>query len=287
MGIVNKVIGVCRFSYLGESGFQLLKGGPEEAARQLYAPWRMERRFAYFENICLPSLAAQTDKDFRLVALIGKSMPGQWRRRLRALKEAHTFLEICAIDPVGPLQASRRAFRKGLSEPTDFVTGFRIDDDDAVAVDFIAKTRTVADNLLSLEWATNETPAVIAFQKGLYWDMLDRNPQFAVHTESAPLGQASAMVAPYDDQRNIYRWNHRHLRSKAKVWSDPTDTMFVRGLHDTNDSTRTLPKTAQFLGVPAASKIMRERFGLAPQRIIPLMKSLHSSAVGGDGPGAG
>lgn len=82
---VNKIIGVCRFSYLGDAGFRTLNKGPEEAAKELYAPGRMQRRFAYFENICLPSLAAQTDPDFVLVALIGDTMPFHFRKRLKRL----------------------------------------------------------------------------------------------------------------------------------------------------------------------------------------------------------
>ena len=40
----------------------------------------------YFEMICLPSLAAQTDPDFTLVVLIGDAMPIRWRKRLKALR---------------------------------------------------------------------------------------------------------------------------------------------------------------------------------------------------------
>ncbi len=280
MGIVNKVIGVCRFSYLGDAGFQTLKGGPEEAARQLYAPGRMERRFAYFENICLPSLAAQTDLDFRLVVLIGKSMPGPWRRRLRALKEAHTFLDICAIDPVGPLQSSRRAFRKGVSEPTDFVTGFRIDDDDAVAIDFIEKTREISDNLIKLNWATKEVPAAVCFHRGIYWDMKRDADQFWDHSEVMPLGLASAMITRPDAIENIYRWNHRKLAAHARCWIDPHDFMFVRTLHAHNDSDRSIPPPALQLPDWQARKLFRERFGLNPKRLLPIMKKLHEEGSG-------
>ena len=83
MGAVNKIIGVCRFSYLGDAGFRTLAGGAEQAAKALYAPGRMQRRFAYFENICLPSLDNQTDQDFVLVALIGDTMPFHFRKRLK------------------------------------------------------------------------------------------------------------------------------------------------------------------------------------------------------------
>ena len=50
----KQIIGVCRFSYLGEGGFQTQNQDFEKAARILYDVPRMLRRFTYFENICLP-----------------------------------------------------------------------------------------------------------------------------------------------------------------------------------------------------------------------------------------
>ena len=122
----NQIVGVCRFSYPATGGFRLSAKGHDEVADTLYAPERMRRRFAYFENIFLPSLAAQTDTDFSIVALIGDAMPLKWRRRLKGLRSTYPFLQLCAVEPVGPLQAARRAFRIGSREDVPFVTGFRL-----------------------------------------------------------------------------------------------------------------------------------------------------------------
>ena len=46
----------------------------DKAAEILYACRGCCAASPYFENICLPSLAAQTDPDFRLVALIGDTI---------------------------------------------------------------------------------------------------------------------------------------------------------------------------------------------------------------------
>ena len=150
MAVRNQIVGVCRFSYLGEGGFEASKLDQDRLADMLYDQSRMNRRFAFFEKLCLPSLAAQTDGDFRLVVLIGSSMPMRFRKRLKGLADQYGFLQICALEPLGPLNATRRAFRRGLDDGADFVTGFRIDDDDAVAIDYIEKTRAVADRLISL-----------------------------------------------------------------------------------------------------------------------------------------
>ncbi|MBL4628667.1 MAG: hypothetical protein JKY00_11655 [Roseicyclus sp.] len=281
MGAVNKIIGVCRFSYLGDAGFRTLKGGPEQAAKELYAPGRMQRRFAYFENICLPSLAVQTDPDFVLVALIADTMPFHFRKRLKRLAEKYPFLRIATLEAAGPLNSTRRAFRRGLDElETDFITGFRLDDDDAVGCDYIERTREISDNLIKLGWATAEVPAAVCFHRGIYWDMKREEDQFWDYSEPQPLGLASAMITHPDSQHNIYRWNHRKLAANARCWIDPHDYMFVRTLHGYNDSDRSIPPGARQLPDWQARKLFRERFGLNPKRLLPMMKALQEEGSG-------
>ncbi len=277
---VNKIIGVCRFSYLGDAGFRTLNKGPEEAAAELYAPGRMQRRFAYFENICLPSLDAQTDQDFVLVALIGDTMPFHFRKRLKRLAEKHPYLRICTLEAAGPLNSTRRAFRRGLDEEADFITGFRLDDDDAVGCDYIERTREISDNLIKLNWATAEVPAAVCFHRGIYWDMKRDDDQFWDYSEPQPLGLASAMIHHPDSQHNIYRWNHRKLACHARCWIDPHEYMFVRTLHGHNDSDRSIPPGSRELPLWQARKLFRERFGLNPKRLLPMMEKLQEEGSG-------
>jgi len=198
-------------------------------------------------------------------------MPMRFRKRLKGLAERYSFLQICALEPNGPLQATRRAFRRGRTDDADFTTGFRIDDDDAVAVDYIEKTRAAADQLLRTGWADADNPAVIAFHRGIYWDMTDKDQPFYEFREIGPLGLASAMVTKRDAPTNIFRWNHRRLAAHARLWSDPTETMFIRTLHQHNDSGRSVPPGAVAIAKPKARALMEERFGLDPEEVLPLM----------------
>ncbi|MHA7889273.1 glycosyltransferase [Roseicyclus sp.] len=272
----NQIIGVCRFSYLGEGGFQTQKKDFDKAAEILYAVPRMLRRFAFFENICLPSLAAQTDPDFRLVALIGDTMPFRWRKRLKGLMEQYPFLEVCTLEAAGPLNSTRRAYRRAWNGTSPYITGFRIDDDDAVACDYIERTRAISDQLLTLGWADEDTPAAICFHRGIYWDMArpDEEEQFWDFSEKEPLGLASAMITTPEGMANIYRWNHRRLASQVRCWIDPNDYMFVRTLHSHNDSDRSIPPDARPLPAWQAKKQFRDRFGLSPRKLLPAMAQL-------------
>lgn len=281
-GFRNQIVGVCRFSYLGLGGFEASKLDQQQLEEMLYEQARMNRRFAFFEKICLPSLAAQTDMDFRLVLLIGTSMPMRFRKRLKALAEAFPFLRICALEPNGPLNATKRAYRRGTDDDADFITGFRIDDDDAVAIDYIEKTRAVADQLLHLGWADADTPAVIAFHRGIYWDMTDSEQPFHDFREIGPLGLASAMVTKRDAHSNMFRWNHRRVAAHVRLWSDPTDQMFVRTLHQHNDSGRSIPPGAVPIAKTQARRLLKDRFGLDPDEALPLMWRKFGPASGAE-----
>ena len=276
----NQIIGVCRFSYLGEGGFQTQNQDFEKAARILYDVPRMLRRFTYFENICLPSLAAQTDRDFFLVVLIGDTMPFRWRKRLKGLMEQYPFLEVCTLEAAGPLNSTRRAFRRAWNGTATYITGFRIDDDDAVACDYIARTREISDQLLTLGWADAQTPAAICFHRGIYWDMArPEEEQFWDFSEKEPLGLASAMITTPEGMTNIYRWNHRKLASQVRCWIDPNDYMFVRTLHGHNDSGRSIAPDARVLPAWQHKKLFRERFGLMPNRLQALIQQTTDDAT--------
>jgi len=266
---VNQVIGVCRFSYLGKSGFRASSLEDGALAEMLNAPERLQRRFALFENLCLPSLAAQTDGDFKLMVLVSQALPPKARDRLDRLADRYTFMQLCALPPLGPLQATRTAFQNGVKGNARYITGFRIDDDDAVAMDYIARTRAIADKLLQIGWADPETPAAICFHRGIYWDMNRDTGQFWDYAETKPLGLASAMITVPDSMANIYRWNHRTLAANVRCWIDPSERMFVRTLHGNNDSDSSIPPRAQALPDEQAHSILRTRFGLAQSSIMP------------------
>ena len=88
-----RIVGLCRFSLVGRGDWRATrKKSPAEIgtmatdrAGMLFAPDRMEARFATFEHLTLASLKAQTDGDFTFVVLASSLMPEAWQDRLEAL----------------------------------------------------------------------------------------------------------------------------------------------------------------------------------------------------------
>ncbi|PWJ21298.1 glycosyltransferase [Jannaschia seohaensis] len=281
----NQIIGVMRFSYPAKEGFAVSGLEQDALEAHLYDAARIAQRFRYLETITLPSLAAQTDLGFRLVILSGSSLPMPHRKRLRALEEATPWLKVVFLDRMGALGAAKRAFRRGLEEGATHVTGFRIDDDDAVALDYIARTRAVADRLIAAGLATQ--PTALAFSQGIYWDLHDPAQPFYSFREAQPLGLACAMITTADLPTCIYRYNHRRLGCYVPTYMEPgPDPMFLRTLHGHNDSGRTIPRHAVELATRKGRRLLAERFGLDPDVALALMPEAPGSGRAGKAKGA-
>ncbi|UWQ20882.1 putative rhamnosyl transferase [Jannaschia sp. W003] len=265
----NEIIGVLRFSYPAKEGFAV--SGMEEAALEahLYDDARLKARFRLLETVALPSLAAQTDPDFALVILAGTTLPIRHRQRLRSLESAYPFLQVCFMERTGALAAAKRSFRRGIRGAPSHVTGFRIDDDDAVATDYVARTRDMADRLLGADLANR--PTVVAFARGVYWDMHAPAQPFWDFREAQPLGLACAMITDADLPTCVYRYNHRRLPCHVPTLMEPDGHAFLRTLHGHNDSGRSIPPHATRLPTRRARRMLAERFGLDADRAIALM----------------
>ncbi|WP_050931497.1 putative rhamnosyl transferase [Aestuariivita boseongensis] len=228
-----QVIGLCRFSYPGEGGFQVEHGSIEERIAYLYAPERMEARLAQFEAITLPGLKAQTDPDFTFVIVIGDSLPDIWRARLETLIADFPQAQLQAHPP-GPhrkvMQGAINAARLDMAAPC---LQFRHDDDDAVAVDFVERLRAAAREHAQL--LEKNRLVAIDFEKGFSArpgpDGID-----AMETRLSLYGVALGMAVRGGAKQTIMNFAHKKLGKFMPVIRYDDSPMFVRGHNDHNDS---------------------------------------------------
>ncbi|CTQ50226.1 glycosyltransferase [Jannaschia donghaensis] len=270
MTVRNQIIGLIRFSYPATEGFAASAMGPDALQAMLYDPARLTARFAYLETLVLPSLAAQTDGDFTCGILAGSNLAPDWQDRLRAMTDRYSFVRPIFLDRMGPLPAAKRAFRRCVDARADHVTGFRLDDDDALAVDYIEKTRDRADRLIAGGFA--DSPVCVAFTRGLYLDLNDPIQPFHAFREAYAPSLACAMITAPDIPTCIYRYNHRRIASFIPTYLEPGgDEMFIRTQHDTNDSNRAAPPHAQPISTGQGADLLRKRFGVDPAAAFALM----------------
>lgn len=142
------IIGICRFSLVGRGDWKAFKGATDEEVgaisrenmKSLFAAERMEARLKTFELLTLASLRAQTDQDFKFLVLSSDLMPEEYKVRLQTLCDT-VPQAILRFFPITTVREAQRAVCDDYGIDYATTLQFRLDDDDCVCDDYIAKMR--------------------------------------------------------------------------------------------------------------------------------------------------
>lgn len=123
--------------------FNLATPGKEAAIRN--QPGWLAERFVLFERYCLPSVAAQTTKDFTWIIYFDKDTPREFKDRIAALQREVPFHAYYT----GLFQSSGwpRSVVEVLGETPPTILTSRLDNDDALAADYMERTAVAATGL--------------------------------------------------------------------------------------------------------------------------------------------
>lgn len=232
-----KTIGLLRFSVLTPTYYSERFPTLEETAAHLFSPERMELRFRLFETLCLPSLAGQSDPDFTAIVLTAESMPEPWLSRLEALVAPYPHIHLRKAGTGNHYPLLREAYGSVDVGKASHRIMFRLDDDDAVDRDFVARTKRLAKGLVALR--SPEAPVIIAYNRGFYVDTADGGNEVFDACERAPLSTGTTLVAPVDYKNNPYRYVHRKFPQHYDCYSDISVPAFIRSVHGDNKSNPT------------------------------------------------
>jgi hypothetical protein len=227
-----QVIGFCRFSYPAEGGFQVEHDDIEARKAYLWSTARMEERFRHFETICLPGLKAQTDPDFIFVILVGEDMPECWLQRLVDLTENMPQARIEPRPPAPHRKICQRVMNdvRDMSQPC---LQFRHDDDDAVAVDFVAHLRAAARDCAPL--LAQHKIVGFDWNRG-YVARPDADGISAEPNVTPYWGVAQAIAVQAGVRQSVLNFSHNKLNRFMPTVTFTEPEMFVRGHNDHNDS---------------------------------------------------
>jgi hypothetical protein len=123
-------------------------------ARHLDEAW-LRRRLELFDLVCAPSVGAQTSDEFVWIAFVAPESPRWLRDQLRA---SAPTAAICDARGTGDPDCFRAVVPEHL-DGTRWITS-RLDSDDAIARDFMARARAHAQ------------PGYIAFRNGAHLDLV-------------------------------------------------------------------------------------------------------------------
>ncbi|MCC5971240.1 MAG: hypothetical protein JJU15_14955 [Pararhodobacter sp.] len=222
-----------RFSYVARNGFRAAMGGVEASRALLYDPPRLARRFALFEALALPALLQQTDPDFTTIFLIGRDFPPEARERLARLTAPLADPRILALPPLPMFQATKQAFQRTRHPERTHLATTRLDDDDALALDVIARLKAMLGPLAAI---SGDDPVAIAFNNGFFLELGAQENNISQVIERTPASQATTLLVPNEQSETIFSRNHRHLGQFFNLYTDAVTPAFIRSIHRDNDS---------------------------------------------------
>lgn len=228
-----RCVGICRFSYAGEGGFKVGHDSFDALERFLYAPARMEERFRLFETITLPSVRGQTDPDFTFLIITGAGFPAPYLDRLRALVRDIPQCVIRQYPPRPHRRVMKRAINDWRGPPTEPCLQFRLDDDDAMALSFVARFRQAADDLTAI---TARHPAVaVDFNQGYVYTAGPEGVKlWPYHYPYSAI--ALGMIVQAGHEGTIMNHGHQNLWKTMPTMTFTGEDMMMRGHNDFNDS---------------------------------------------------
>ena len=134
-------IGLIRFSMYSEQNFgswAASRGKDTRAYRdELFSEVRLKKRLSIFEAVTLPSLDAQTRDNFLIFIMISDLLPQPFIDRLNTLSNGRKYLKVVSFPPSVSVAQAGREIIKNIHVKS--CVSFRLDDDDALAENFIQR----------------------------------------------------------------------------------------------------------------------------------------------------
>ena len=232
-----KTIGLLRFTVLTPTYYHQKFKTLERIAEHIFDPDRLALRFHIFENLCLPSLTRQSDPDFDLVVLTAESLPSEAMARLKNITDPHPNIHLRPVGTDNHYQLIKSGYDAFTPQDCTHRIMFRLDDDDAVDLDFVARTKSRAAGLMAMQ--DPDEPTIIAYNRGFYVSRASGENEVFDAVERAPLSAGATLVAPVGHPTNPYRFVHRKYAQHYTTYSDISVPAFIRTVHGDNKSTPT------------------------------------------------
>lgn len=236
MSLRVQALGLCRWNYPSAPGaFQRdAKGGLAAIRADLYDPARVELRLFYLEHVVLPPLRAQTDPDFTVILLMGDQLPGTARARvLELIADIPQIKPVFAEEGQPHQEICRRVMLDAREADARAVAEFRIDDDDAVAVDFIERTRDMFARTKALFRSGGKL--ALDFNRG--YILRTEHDGITLQPVTSRYWTPALVVyqRPQSDQ-SLMDFNHAQMWKRIPTVTFPKVPMYLRGAHGGNDS---------------------------------------------------
>ena len=255
-----------RYSFFGQSGW---RSDASQQMELLFDPGRLQHRFNLLQQIAMPSLVAQQDRDFGLVVLTSADLP---RPHLTALTEFVGDMlgdraEVIARKPSSAHRQFMR-FNKENFAPDQTILQIVLDDDDALSTDFIGRIREEAA-LMRQRLPADQTHFYLSMSRGVSLVFKPGDPYPDLFTRDVPYTNLGlTLVSPAGTRAGPYGIAHKKLaRSHASFVYNDLKPYYIRAVHGANDSRAIVNE--EYPVKPEDMPELLERFPLLRKMLAP------------------
>ncbi len=186
----------------------------------------LNTRFELFEEVCLPSVAMQTNQAFSWVVFFDSNTPIEYKSKIEALTKVYSFNPVY-VD-VFDLTKIRPILFKQYGGETMLLTS-RLDSDDVLSVSYVEETQAIASKL--------KDKSVINFDNGLI--LLSRNSKHALYEYQDKSNPFTSLFESFDANfSSILAISHTDLHQFAEVIHVSDRPMWLQLVHGGNVSNR-------------------------------------------------
>lgn len=188
----------------------------------------LKRRFELFEQVCLPSLQAQTDQDFEWLVFFSDGTPDPYKERIRALqKQCPQLVPVFLYDGEYMVGRFKQEVAHRLTSTDTHLITARIDNDDAFHRGMVARVRAEfrgqGDELLNFVHGLQADP-----DNGLAAIATEYSNPFLSRIERVRDGQALTVL---DVQ-------HTEAKDSKALRDIRTEPMWLQLIHGSNVTNR-------------------------------------------------
>lgn len=187
-------------------------------------PEWLEPRFELFERFCLPSVGSQEHTGFTWLVFFDERTPERFRGRIEELRERTSFVPIF-VPGRWHVDAVRAAIAEHRRPGTQFLITSRLDNDDSLARDYIARVQSLFAEQHSL---------FINFPSGYTWK---DGRLYALRNWSNPF---ATLIERWADERprTVLGIEHTEIVHAADVAQIRSEPMWLQVIHGRNIANR-------------------------------------------------
>lgn len=167
-------------------------------------------RLSLFESITLPSMMAQTSRDFTLLLGVDKAMPPTARRRLDAIAARADNVALTEVELKSDFKravttwSTKRAAEAG----AECVLTSRLDDDDALHAGAMERLHGEIADCMS----DGNRFGVFSFNMGTMWIPSERRGYTRYHDS---IGIGLSILEPVGECKTVYAHPHRNIKQRV------------------------------------------------------------------------